>query len=53
MNQPDMPLRPTRSLLFLLLGGIVFLFAFEAAFSGLPADYYQSRDDGVITMSHA
>jgi hypothetical protein len=36
-----------------LLGGCVFLGIFLLAYSRIPGDYYQVRDDGVITLSHA
>ncbi len=36
-----------------LLGGLIFYLAFHWAYSDIPNSYYQVRDDGVITMSHA
>lgn len=36
-----------------LIGGLVFLLFFYWAYSNLENDFYQVRDDGVITMSHA
>lgn len=42
-----------KSVLTFILGGIVFLVIFSKAYENIPDDYYQARDDGVITMSHA
>ncbi len=36
-----------------LLGGLIFVLVFSWAYSGIPDSYYQVRDDGVITLSHA
>lgn len=56
-----MPLRTTlgsrlsegQSFLTWLLGGLLFVLVFHWAYSDIPGDFYQVRDDGVITMSHA
>ena len=40
-------------LLAFFAGGIIFLGFFYWAYSGINSDFYQVRDDGVITMSHA
>jgi hypothetical protein len=37
----------------LLLGGVIFTAIFFAVYQFIPANYYQSRDDGIITLSHA
>jgi hypothetical protein len=37
----------------MLLGGLIFTAVFFAAYQFIPANYYQSRDDGIITLSHA
>ena len=36
-----------------VIGGSVFLASFYWSFSSIPDGFYQVRDDGVITMSHA
>ena len=36
-----------------LLGGLIFVCVFHWAYSSIPDNYYQVRDDSVITMSHA
>ncbi len=36
-----------------LLGGSIFVVVFHFAYSGLDDDFYRTRDDGIITMSHA
>lgn len=36
-----------------LLGGLLFVLVFHWAYSDIPGEFYQVRDDGVITMSHA
>lgn len=36
-----------------LFGGLIFMFFFYWAYSNIDSDFYQVRDDGVITMSHA
>ena len=36
-----------------LLGGLIFVCIFHWAYSSIPDNFYQVRDDGVITMSHA
>ncbi len=36
-----------------LFGGLAFLFFFYLSYSTIESDYYQVRDDGVITLSHA
>lgn len=41
-----------QSFLTSLLGGLLFVLVFHWAYSGIPRDFYQVRDDGVITMSH-
>ena len=33
--------------------GLVFVAIFYAAYSFIPVDFYEARDDGVITLSHA
>jgi len=35
------------------LAGAIFLVVFMVAYAFIPANFYQSRDDGIITMSHA
>lgn len=42
-----------QSFLTSLLGGLIFVLVFHWAYSDIPGDFYQVRDDGVITMSHA
>ena len=44
---------PGRALLTRLLGGLIFLAVFYTAYAFIPDDFYQARDDGIITMSHA
>lgn len=36
-----------------MMGAIVFVTIFSWVYSGIDANLYQFRDDGVITMSHA
>ena len=36
-----------------LFGGLIFVCVFHWAYSSIPDNFYQVRDDGVITMSHA
>lgn len=36
-----------------LPAGLIFLVIFVVAYETIPANFYQSRDDGIITMSHA
>jgi hypothetical protein len=38
---------------FPLAGACIFLLVFSWSYSRIPGDFYQTRDDGVITMSHA
>ncbi len=40
-------------LLLSLLGGSIFVLVFHFAYAGINDSFYQARDDGVITMSHA
>ena len=39
--------------LYALLGGVIFTIIFYIAYRLIPADFYQYRDDGLITLSHA
>lgn len=39
--------------LFATLGGLVFLLIFYIAYAQIDSDFYQHRDDGLITLSHA
>lgn len=36
-----------------LIGGLVFLLLFYWGYSGIDKEFYQSRDDGIITLSHS
>ena len=36
-----------------LIAGAIFLGFYSLAISKIPTNFYQARDDGVITMSHA
>lgn len=36
-----------------VIGGLIFVVFFYFGFSKIPDEYYQVRDDGLITMSHA
>ena len=40
-------------LLFSLIGGLIFLGIFLWGYQRIPVDYYENRDDGIITLSHA
>lgn len=42
-----------RTMALPLIGGLIFLSFFYWSYSNIPDDFYQVRDDGVITMSHA
>ena len=44
---------PYRTTCVSVLGGLIFLLFFYWSYSGIPGSYYQVRDDGVITLSHA
>ncbi|MFC1572023.1 hypothetical protein ACFL6M_00330 [Candidatus Eisenbacteria bacterium] len=35
------------------MGGLIFVAILSWAYSRIPTDYYEARDDGVITLSHA
>ncbi|MFZ4771795.1 MAG: hypothetical protein ACOYLO_16560, partial [Ferruginibacter sp.] len=39
--------------IYIALGGIVFIVTFAIAYQFIDPNYYQLRDDGVITFSHA
>ena len=55
-NAVSTPLRraaASRTLQLFLVGGLIFLFFFYWRYSNIPETLYQTRDDGVITMSHA
>jgi len=41
------------SWLYATLGGFIFLLFFYLAYSQIDSNFYQHRDDGVITLSHA
>ena len=43
----------SRTLQLFLVGGLIFLFFFYWRYANIPDELYQTRDDGVITMSHA
>ncbi len=43
----------SRTLQLFLVGGLIFVFFFYWRYSNIPDTLYQTRDDGVITMSHA
>ena len=43
----------SRTLQLFLVGGLIFVFFFYWRYSNIPETLYQTRDDGVITMSHA
>ena len=38
--------------LYSILGGVVFVVIFYYGYSSINSDWYEYRDDGVITMSH-
>ncbi len=42
-----------KGILFSLLSGLVFLVVFEIGLNQIPNNYYENRDDGIITLSHA
>jgi hypothetical protein len=42
-----------RWLLFGVLGGLLFVALFAHAYSEIPNYFYEYRDDGIITLSHA
>ena len=42
-----------RTLQLFLVGGLIFVFFFYWRYANIPDELYQTRDDGVITMSHA
>ena len=55
-NAVSTPLRraaASRTLQLFLLGGLIFLLFFYWRYANIPDTLYQTRDDGVITMSHA
>ena len=55
-NAVSTPLRravASRTLQLFLVGGLIFVFFFYWRYSNIPETLYQTRDDGVITMSHA
>ena len=43
----------SRTLQLFLVGGLIFVFFFYWRYANIPDTLYQTRDDGVITMSHA
>ena len=43
----------SRTLQLFLVGGLIFVFFFYWRYANIPDELYQTRDDGVITMSHA
>jgi hypothetical protein len=43
----------SRWLLFGAAGGLLFVAIFAHAYSQIPNHYYEYRDDGIITLSHA
>ena len=40
-------------IVFSLLSGLIFLAVFEIGLHQVPNNYYENRDDGIITLSHA
>jgi hypothetical protein len=42
-----------RALCVALCGGVTFLLLFHLGYLRIDSDYYQLRDDGIITLSHA
>lgn len=42
-----------KGILFSLLSGLIFLAVFEIGLHQIPNNYYENRDDGIITLSHA
>ena len=55
-NAVSTPLRraaASRTLQLFLIGGLIFLLFFYWRYANIPDELYQTRDDGVITMSHA
>lgn len=44
---------PCRTTCVSVLGGLIFLLFFYWSYSDIPGSYYEVRDDGVITLSHA
>ena len=52
-TRPSSPSGVPCSVLYLVLaGGLIFLAAFQWRYSNIPNNFYEARDDGVITMSH-
>ena len=43
----------SRTLQLFLIGGLIFLIFFYWRYANIPDELYQTRDDGIITMSHA
>jgi len=46
-------LAPWRWLVFGVLGGLLFVALFAQAYDEIPSYFYEYRDDGIITLSHA
>jgi hypothetical protein len=42
-----------RDMLFSVISGLIFLAVFYFGYKQIPDNFYQYRDDGIITMSHA
>src|SRR5215813_6584751 len=42
-----------RQLGLVLFGGLIFCAFFYARYFQIPADFYELRDDGIVTFSHA
>ena len=54
LGRPRLGIGPKwQTFLTSLLGGLLFVLIFHWAYSDIPGEFYQTRDDGVITMSHA
>ena len=54
LGRPRLGIGPKgQTFLTSLLGGLLFVLMFHWAYSDIPGEFYQTRDDGVITMSHA